>query len=169
MAKIDLGHNAPPPCLELQFHTLFWIGLTWPIIALFEYLLVLYFFRLWLRIGETSHGPLALDALLVPKISKRHFFQDIKNSFHGVTWMGLEPHQIFFQIFFSTNMVARGVQSFCILEGTTDPLIEQWLKFSSQFSPDIWWTSAENFKSISWAVSELGSFNWKILGIARLR
>ena len=47
--------------------------------------------------------------------------------------MGLEPHQNFFQIFFSTNMVARGVQSFCILEGATDPLIEQWLKFSSQY------------------------------------
>ena len=72
-----------------------------------------------------NHGPLALDALLVPKISKRHFFQDIKNSFHGVTRMGLEPHQNFFQNFFSTNMVARGVQSFCILEGATDPLIEQ--------------------------------------------
>ena len=71
------------------------------------------------------HGPLALDALLVPKISKRHFFQDIKNSFHGVTRMGLEPHQNFFQKFFSTNMVARGVQSFCVLEGAADSLIEQ--------------------------------------------
>ena len=57
-------------------------------------------------------------------------------------------------------MAARGAQSFCILEGATDPLIEQWLKFSSQFSPDIWWTNAENFKSISWAVSELLAFNW---------
>ena len=36
-----------------------------------------------------KHGPLALDALLAPKISKRHFFQDIKNSFHVVTQMGL--------------------------------------------------------------------------------
>ena len=71
-----------------------------------------------------NHGPLALDALLVPKISKRHFFQDIKNSFHGVTQMGLEPHQNFFQNFFSTNMVVRGGQSFCILEGAADPLIE---------------------------------------------
>ena len=43
--------------------------------------------------------------------------------------MGLEPHQNFFQKFFSTNMVARGVQSFCILEGATDPLIEQLLIF----------------------------------------
>ena len=43
--------------------------------------------------------------------------------------MGLEPQQIFFQIFLSTNMVARGVQSFCILEGATDPLIEQWPNF----------------------------------------
>ena len=83
--------------------------------------------------------------------------------------MGLEPHQNFFQNFFSTNMVARGVQSFCILEGATDPLIEQWLKFSSQFSPDMWWTNAENFKLISWAVSELWSSNWKILSSARLR
>ena len=96
-----------------------------------------------------GHGPLALDALLVPKISKRHFFQDIQNSFHGVTWMGLKPHQNFFQNFFSTNMVARGVQSFSILEGATDPLIEQWQKFSCQFSPDMWWKNAENFKSIS--------------------
>ena len=71
------------------------------------------------------HGPLALDALLIPKISKRHFFQDIKNSFHGLTRMGLEPHQNFFQNFFSTNMVARGVQSFCILEGAADSLIQQ--------------------------------------------
>ena len=63
--------------------------------------------------------------------------------------MGLEPHQNFFQNFFSTNMVARGVQSFWILEGATDPLIEQWLKFLSQFSPDMLWTNAENFKSIS--------------------
>ena len=43
--------------------------------------------------------------------------------------MGLKPHQNFFQIFFSTNMVARGVQSFYILEGATDLQIEQLLKF----------------------------------------
>ena len=71
------------------------------------------------------HGSLALDSAVVRKISKRHFFQDIKNSLHGVTRMGLKPHQNFFQNFFSTNMVARGVQSFCILEGATDLLIEQ--------------------------------------------
>ena len=56
-----------------------------------------------------SHEPLALDRRLVQKISKRHFFQDIINSFYGVTQMGLEPHQNFFQNIFSTNMVARGV------------------------------------------------------------
>ena len=77
-----------------------------------------------LTITIIQHGSLALDSALVRKISKRHFFQDIKNSFHGVTRMGLKPHQNFFQIFFSTNMVAGGVQSFCILEGATDPLIE---------------------------------------------
>ena len=76
-----------------------------------------------------DHGTLAVDSTLVWKISKHHFFQDMKNYFNGVTQMGQEPHQNFFQIFFSTNMVARGVQSFCILEGATDLLIEQWLKF----------------------------------------
>ena len=109
-----------------------------------------------------------LDGRLVPKFSKRHFFQDIKNSFHGVTRMGLKPHQKFFQIFFSTNMVARGVQSFCILEGATDLLIEQWLKFLCQFTPDMWWANPENFKSISWVVLDLLPFNWKILAVAHL-
>ena len=115
-----------------------------------------------------SHGSLALDSAVVRKISKRHFFQDIKNSLHGVTRMGLKPHQNFFQNFFSTNMVARGVQSFCILEGATDLLIEQWLKFLCQFTPDMWWANPENFKSISWVVSDLLPFNWKILAIVGL-
>ena len=75
--------------------------------------------------GLSVHGSLAMDSTLVRKISKRHFFQDIKSSFHGVTQMGLKPHQNFFQNFFSTNMVARGVQSFCTLEGATDPQIEK--------------------------------------------
>ena len=71
-----------------------------------------------------THGSLALDGAVVQKISKRHFFQHIKNSFHRVTQMGLKPHQNFKKIFFSTNMAAGGVQGFCILEGATDPLIE---------------------------------------------
>ena len=62
---------------------------------------------------------------LFKKMLKPHFFQDIKNSFQGVAQMGLEPHQIFFQTFFSTNMDARGIQNFYTLEGATDPLIEQ--------------------------------------------
>ena len=36
-----------------------------------------------------------VDALLVRKNPKRHFFRDIGNSFHEVTHIGLEPHQIF--------------------------------------------------------------------------
>ena len=36
-----------------------------------------------------------MDILLVPKISKRHFFGDISNSCQWVTQMGLEPHQNF--------------------------------------------------------------------------
>ena len=34
---------------------------------------------------QSIHGSLALDSALGQKISKRHFFQDIKNFFHRVT------------------------------------------------------------------------------------
>ena len=68
-----------------------------------------YYYRLGYIIDRLGRGSLALDSAVVRKISKRHFFQDIKNSLHGVTRMGLKPHQNFFQNFFSTNMVARGV------------------------------------------------------------
>ena len=36
-----------------------------------------------------------VDALARRKNPKRHFFRDIQNSFHEVTHVGLEPHQIF--------------------------------------------------------------------------
>ena len=111
----------------------------------------------------------ALDGRAVRKISKRHFFQDIKKSFHGVTQICLKPHQNFFQIFFSTYMVATRAQSFCILEGATELLIELWPKFFNKFNPDMWWANAENFKPISLLVSDLLLFNWKILAIVGLR
>ena len=38
-----------------------------------------------------NHWPWTDDSF--EKFSKRHFFQDIKNSFHGVTQIGLKPHQ----------------------------------------------------------------------------
>ena len=66
----------------------------------------------------------ALDRRAIRKISERHFFQDIKNSLYGVTQICLKPHQNFFQIFFSTYIVARRAQSFWILEGATELLIE---------------------------------------------
>ena len=128
---------------------------------------------LGMRVGSGDsvvvHGPLALDGAVVQKISKRHFFQDIKNSFHGVTQICLKPHQNFFQIFFSTYMVARRAQSFYILEGATELLIELWPKFFNKFNPDMWWTNAENFKPISLLVPDLLLFNWKILAIVGLR
>ena len=41
--------------------------------------------------------------------------------------------------------------------------------FFHQFSPDMWWTNAENFKLISLSALDLLQFNWKILAIAGLR
>ena len=38
-----------------------------------------------------------LDPQVLGKIAKRHFFQDIQNSFNWATGIGLEPHQNFFQ------------------------------------------------------------------------
>ena len=47
--------------------------------------------------ATTDQEPLNLPGRKTrSKISKRHFFQDIKKSFHGVTQMGPKPHQIFF-------------------------------------------------------------------------
>ena len=71
------------------------------------------------------HGPLALDSAVIRKISKCHFLQDIQNSSNGVNQKGLDQKQNFFQNFLSTNMVARGTQRFCLLEGATDTLIEE--------------------------------------------
>ena len=53
-----------------------------------------------------------LDTLTQQKISKRHFFRGIENSFHEVTHIGLEPHQSFSFLNISTNTVARGLKSF---------------------------------------------------------
>ena len=38
-----------------------------------------------------------MDPQLIRKIAKRHFFQDIQNSFQWATGIGLEPNQNFFQ------------------------------------------------------------------------
>ena len=38
-----------------------------------------------------------LDPQVFGKIAKRHFFQDIQNSFNWATGIGLEPHQNFFR------------------------------------------------------------------------
>ena len=60
-----------------------------------------------------------MDPQLIRKIAKRHFFQDIQNSFQWATGIGLVPNQNFFQKKISTNMVARAVQSF----GRNGPLL----------------------------------------------
>ena len=70
-----------------------------------------------------------LDGRLVPKISKRHFFWGIQNSSHGVADIGLEPHQFFSFWNISTNMVARGVQSF----GQNGPWWAGCLKYGQNF------------------------------------
>ena len=65
-----------------------------------------------------------LDPQVDPKIAKRHFFQDIQNSFQWATGIGLEPHQKIFQKKIPTNTVACR-------------LIEQQQKFCCQFSTDM--------------------------------
>ena len=73
----------------------------------------------------SNHEPLKLPGWKAcSKKFKTPFFLDIPNFFHGVADIGLEPHQKFFFENISTNMVARGIRSFGILEGTTGTLIE---------------------------------------------
>ena len=55
---------------------------------------------------------LKVDALAKRKNSKCHFLRDISKSFQEVTPMSPEPHQFFSFSNISTNMVARGIQSF---------------------------------------------------------
>ena len=53
---------------------------------------------------KLAHGPLALEGAVVTKISKHHFFQCMKNSFHGVPQTGQRTTPIFFfQNFFFTK------------------------------------------------------------------
>ena len=70
-----------------------------------------------------------VDLLLVQKISKRHFLRDIEKSFQEVTLMGPEPHHFFSFWNISTNMVARGIQSF----GRNGPWLAGWLTNSQNF------------------------------------
>ena len=53
-----------------------------------------------------------LDRALVRKISKRHFFEDICDSFNEGTQIGPEPHQLFSFRDISLNTVATDIQSF---------------------------------------------------------
>ena len=58
----------------------------------------------------SRHKP--LNCRHVRKFSKRHSLKDISNSFHRITSYGLKPLQFFSFMNISTNMVARGIQSF---------------------------------------------------------
>ena len=56
--------------------------------------------------GKLIHGQhYHLDPQIVRKIAKRHFFQDMQNSFQWATGISLESHQNFFQKKIPTNFV----------------------------------------------------------------
>ena len=72
---------------------------------------------------------LKVDALAKQKNSKRHFLRDISKSFQEVTPMGPEPRQFFSFSNISTNVVARGIQSF----GRNGPWLAGWLSNGQNF------------------------------------
>ena len=108
-----------------------------------------HFFHSFFVLGVDS---VKMDSQLDQKISKRRFFQDIKNSFQWVIGNGLKPTQFFSFQNILTNTVARDVQSF----GQNGPWLAGWLSngliFFCQFGTILWWTNAEKFKKISWSV-----------------
>ena len=76
---------------------------------------------------------LKVDLLLIQKISKHHFLRDFEKYFQEITSKGPEPHQFFSFWNISTNMVARGNQSFD-QRAMAGRLIEQWPKFFVKFA-----------------------------------
>ena len=86
-----------------------------------------------------------LDGALVRKISKRHFFEDIWNSFHEGTQMGPEPHQLFSFWDIYTNAVARDIQSF----GRNGPWQPGCLSFGQNFFVKFAGTCDEQMLKIS--------------------
>ena len=102
---------------------------------------------------------LRLDGAAIPKISKRHFFQDIWFSCQWVTGMGLKPRQNFFCKNISKIVGARPHQNFGLLKGVAAVSVVSWSKFFAQFIQGMWLTTGENFSQISQRVFEL----WLIL------
>ena len=86
-----------------------------------------------------------VDALARQKNSKRHFLRDISKSFQEVTPMGPEPHQFFSFSNISTNMVARGIQSF----GRNGPWLAGWLSNGQNFFVNLAQTWDEEMLKIS--------------------
>ena len=86
-----------------------------------------------------------MDFQLNQKISKRRFFQDIKNSFQWVIGNGLKPTQFFSFQNTSTNTVARDVQSF----GQNGPWLAGWLSRDQNFFVNFAQTCDEQMLKIS--------------------
>ena len=86
-----------------------------------------------------------MDFQLDQKISKRRFFQDIKNSFQWVIGNGLKPTQFFSFQNISTNTVAREVQSF----GQNGPWLAGWLSNGQNFFVNLAQTWDEEMLKIS--------------------
>ena len=94
----------------------------------------------------TIHGRhYYLDPQVLGKIAKRHFFQDIQNSFNLTTGTGVEPHQNFFQKKIPTNRVAREFQNF----GRNGPLLAGKLSNGKNFVVNLAQTCDEQMLKIS--------------------
>ena len=119
-ARVNIPIEQPTSSLEQQFGLIIYIR-SLQLVMYVLCILPFWNFNFLIHFVATIEGIsvclcmnhwIYLDGRLVWKNSKRHFFQDIKKSFHGATQIVPKPHQIFFWKNISTNMVARGVQSF---------------------------------------------------------
>ena len=86
-----------------------------------------------------------VDFQLDQKISKRRFFQDIKNSFQWVIGNGLKPTQFFSFQNISTNTVTRDVQSF----EQNGLWLAGWLSSDQNFCANLAQTCDEHMLKIS--------------------
>ena len=96
-----------------------------------------------------------VDALLVQKYPKRQLFRDIGNSIYEVTYIGLEPHWVFFLFEISQQIWSLEASKALAKIGCGVQAVWNTTKNFCQVCTDMWWSNAENFKKMSRFLFEL--------------
>ena len=78
-------------------------------------------------------------------------------------WKWSKTHPVFFFLKYINKYGRQRSSKFWPKWAVAGRLVEQRPKFLCQFSTNLWWTHAENFKTISWLLFELLLNDWKFV------